>query len=249
MPLRDSKSNQRTSAALKGAVTIAISIVICLYAFLQPQVNQRFGWNLPGLSDVEQSVDETHPGESNPSRSRRASESNSGSDVAPWIPKTQSNPYLDEGASETPADPVSEEKAAADGASTSRLRYGILREVRPQYFESPQGLMYVPGSAEGHRLEHLRRHTADQPKRPGKHGVFDGGMEGALRSIDLAYEQAQQNRRTRREIDRGRTIYTVQMSRRVGYVGGRDGNRNRRPTASRIKLVLEGRNVITAYPL
>ena len=107
----------------------------------------------------------------------------------------------------------------------------------------------MPGSAEGHRLEHLRRHTKDQPSRPGKHGVFDGGMEGALVTIDKAYERAKKKQRTTKEISRDRTIYTVDMGRRVGYVGGRDGKNSGNPMARRVKLVLEGTQVITAFPL
>ena len=109
--------------------------------------------------------------------------------------------------------------------------------------------MYTRGSAEGHRLEHLRRHTEDQPRRPGSHGVFDGGMAGALKTIDRAYERAKNNQRTTRKRDEGRDILTVDMGGRVGYVGGRDGNRRRKPMARRVRLVLDGQRVITAYPL
>lgn len=143
------------------------------------------------------------------------------------------------------ADPTADPKAA-DG---DELVYGLLREIRTDRYLSPQGLQYVPGSAEGHRLEHLRRHTEDQPSRPGKHGVFDGGMEGALVTIDDAYQRAKKNQRTTKQVDRDRTIYTVDMGRRIGYVGGRDGNRQRKPMARRVKMVLEGTQVITAYPL
>lgn len=131
----------------------------------------------------------------------------------------------------------------------SDLRYGLLHEIRPDQYVSPQGLQYGPGSAEGHRLEHLRRHTKDQPQRPGKHGVFDGGMEGALATIDQAYERAKRKQQTTKQVDRDRTIYTVDLGRRVGYVGGREGNRLHRPKARRVKLVLDGTQFITAFPL
>lgn len=74
-------------------------------------------------------------------------------------------------------------------------------------------------------------------------------MEGALATIDRAYERAKKNQRTTKKVDDGRTIYTVDMGKRVGYVGGRDGNRKRKPMARRVRLVLEGTRVITAYPL
>lgn len=139
--------------------------------------------------------------------------------------------------------------SATDSESDSSLKYGLLREVGRERYISPAGLMYTPGSAEGHRLEHLRRHTADQPGRPGKHGVFDGGMEGALKTIDKAYENAKIGKRTTQKTDKGRTIYTVDMGKRVGFVGGREGNQRRKPMARRVQLVLEGNRVITAYPL
>lgn len=134
-------------------------------------------------------------------------------------------------------------------AEADDLLYGILREVSRDRYISPAGLQYTPGSAEGHRLEHLRRHTKDDPGRPGKHGVFDGNMEGALKTIDAAYGRAKQGQRTTKQVDDGRTIYTVDMGRRVGFVGGREGGRKRNPMARRVRLVLEGTRVITAYPL
>jgi len=127
--------------------------------------------------------------------------------------------------------------------------YGLLREVSNNRYLSPAGLLYTPGSAEGHRLEHLRRHTKDDPTRPGRHGVFDGEMEGALKTIDLAYQRAKKGQRTTKKEDRGRTIYTVDMGSRVGFVGGRDGNRKRKPMARRVRIVLEENRFITAYPL
>ena len=105
------------------------------------------------------------------------------------------------------------------------------------------------GGAEGHRLDHLERHTVDDPQRPGKHGVFDGGMEGALATIDRAYERALTGAKTTKEVEEGRTIYTVDMGSRVGYIGGRDGNRQNKPMAQRVKMVLDKDRVITAYPL
>ncbi len=128
------------------------------------------------------------------------------------------------------------------------LKYGLLREIGNDRYQSPAGLVYAPGSAEGHRIEHVRRHTKDDPGRPGSHGVFDGGIEGALKTIDQAYEKAKAGQRTTKQEDDGRTIYTVDMGKRVGFVGGRDGGRKRNPMARRVMIVLEGNRVITAYP-
>ncbi len=129
------------------------------------------------------------------------------------------------------------------------LVFGLLRRLGNDRYMSPEGLLYTPGSAEGHRIEHLRRHVADQPSRPGSHGVFDGDLPGALATIDLAYQKAKAGSRTTKQTDQGRTIYTVDMGKRVGFIGGRDGDRRRNPMARRVRLVLEGTRVITAYPM
>ncbi len=134
-------------------------------------------------------------------------------------------------------------------SQSSELLHGMLREVARREYLSPAGLLYTPGSAEGHRLAHLERHTQDDPRRSGSHGVFDGGMEGALKTIDLAYERAKTGQRTTTESDDGRTIYTVDLGKRVGYVGGSQGQRRGHPMARRVRLVLEGNRVVTAFPL
>jgi hypothetical protein len=132
----------------------------------------------------------------------------------------------------------------------SDLRYGLLKEVSTDRFLSPAGLLYTPGSEEGHRLKHLERHTQDMPQRPGSHGVFDGGMEGALQAIDSAYQMVKEKKSGVQQEEKGsRTIYTVNMGRRIGYVGGREGNRRERPMARRLRLVVEENRVITAFPL
>jgi hypothetical protein len=137
----------------------------------------------------------------------------------------------------------------ANGPTAADLRYGLLRDVGRDRFLSPAGLQYGPGSEEGHRLEHLKRHTKDIPNRKGSHGVFDGEMEGALKTIDLAYQRAKRGQRTTKQTDGDRTIYTVDMGKRIGFVGGETGQRKRKPMARRVRLVLDGTNVITAYPL
>jgi hypothetical protein len=138
----------------------------------------------------------------------------------------------------------------SEEVTESELRFGLLREESPNRFLSPAGLLYTPGSEEGHRLDHLARHLSDQPERPGAHGVFDGEMEGALLSIDEAYEMAKAKKSGVQTEENGtRTIYTVNMGRRIGFVGGREGNRRNRPMSRRLRLVVEGNQVITAFPI
>jgi hypothetical protein len=196
----------RFSPPKKRWFAISIALLIGLYTFLRPTLNERFGWDLPATSN--QNVEQAS-GDGTPT-------------VVRDVPDTDTD---------------------------NDLLYGLLQQIGPDRYLSPEGLQYTPGSAEGHRLEHLRRHVEDQPGRPGSHGVFDGGMEGALKTIDRAYQRAKQDVRTTKRTDQGRTIYTVDMGGRVGFVGGRDGGRRRNPMARRVRLVLDGTKVITAYPL
>ena len=140
--------------------------------------------------------------------------------------------------------------SAGDTNRTGELSAPFLREVRTDVFESPAGLQYGPGSEEGHRLKHIMRHARDDPSRPGPHGVFDGGQSQILALLDEAWllsSDGGPNVRTQHE-DR-RTILTVNLGRRIGYVGGESGRRQGNPSASHVRLVVEGVNVITAFPL
>jgi hypothetical protein len=212
---------------------IAALVLVGIYSLAAPQLNAKLGWNLPAItSDALGNVRlvETDP---------------IGHPVTDSTPATHSAAPDDSAA--TTIAPAA--KTDASDNETSELLHGILREVSPRRFMSPQGLLYTPGSAEGHRLDHLARHTKDMPSRPGSHGVFDGDMAGALQTIDRAYERAKKNQRTTKSVDDGRTIYTVDMGGRIGFVGGRDGQRKRNPMARRVRLVLDGNRVITAYPM
>lgn len=143
--------------------------------------------------------------------------------------------------------PSTDESLSRGGAEP--LHYGLLRELSDQDFVSPVGLIYGRGSAEGHRLEHLKRHLKDLPDRPGKHGVFYGEMAQVLRWLDEAYMRGEAGKEgaTRSE-ERGRTVYAVPFDQPIGFVGGRDGSRRGNPDARKLKLVVEGKRVITAFP-
>ena len=159
--------------------------------------------------------------------------------------RTESNPNTNSTSNKSTS---SKTAASTSDTADPSLRYGLLRDTGGERYVSPAGLLYTPGSAEGHRIEHVRRHTEDDPGRPGSHGVFDGGIEGALKTIDSAYARAKEGNRTTKQEEDGRIIYTVDMGKRIGFVGGRDGGRRNQPMARRVTLVLEGNRVITAYP-
>ena len=143
-------------------------------------------------------------------------------------------------------------KSTASGGSNTadaNLLYGLLKDVGREVYISPAGLRYTRGSEEGHRLKHIEKHLKDIPDRPGKHGVFDGDMAQVLRWIDDAFTRGKQGAKgVRKREEDGRTVYEVPFAKTIGYVGGRDGKRDNNPDAKRLRLVVEGDQVITAFP-
>ncbi len=126
---------------------------------------------------------------------------------------------------------------------------GKLREIRNNVFESTAGLRYVPGSADSHRLRHVMQHAKDDPSKA-VHGVFDGDRDKILATIDEAYLKALKGGRdVRSEEQNDRLVYTVNLGRKIGYVGGSEGKRQRNPECRYLRIVLEDGNVvISAYP-
>ena len=252
---------------------IGAVVLIAVYSFAQPILKERFGVNLPSLrqnaqgqvvagsdaaadqvsaekSDEPQAQSQKSTKQTDTSKPESKKESTpSTSAKQPDEKKTKPGPLADRIRSQPGASgQATRGSPQTKDGDDSELLYGILREVRPKHYLSPAGLQYKPGSAEGHRLEHLRRHVKDDTRRP-FHGVFDGDMAGALKTIDQAFEKAKKGVRTSKKVDDGRTIYTVDMGKRVGFLGGRDGQRKRNPMARRVRIVLEGTSVITAYPV
>lgn len=126
---------------------------------------------------------------------------------------------------------------------------GKLKEVDDNVFESTAGLLYVPGGAEGHRLKHVMQHAKDNPSKP-VHGVFDGDRDDILAVIDEAFMKAKKGGSdVRSEKQNGRRIFTVNLRRRIGQVGGGEGERQGHPDCRFVRIVLENENeVISAYP-
>ncbi len=47
-----------------------------------------------------------------------------------------------------------------------------------------------------------------------------------------------------------RTVYTIRMNRKIGFVGGKEGKQQKHPECKNIRIVVEGSaEVITAYPV
>ena len=124
-----------------------------------------------------------------------------------------------------------------------------LKQIGDQVYQTPAGLVYGRGSQQGHRIKHVMMHANDEPGRPGQHGVFDASTQAdVLAVVDEAYLKAKRGDHLSVEKDRGRTIYEVDVGRRIGFVGGQTGKRRNHPVARHVRLVLEGNRVITAFP-
>ncbi len=127
-----------------------------------------------------------------------------------------------------------------------------LKEVGRDRFESPAGLLYTMGARGEHRIEHVMRHSRDMASRPA-HGVFigNGDRDTVLKLIDDAWKLAEANSpKAKYEKSKGNDAWTVNMGRKVGFDGGKKGQRNGGKSLNSIKLILaNGNQVITAYPV
>ncbi|TWU56507.1 hypothetical protein Poly51_24180 [Rubripirellula tenax] len=267
-------STRRKSGTKSKVGGLAVVALVAIYSFSAPRLNERYGWSLPAVkTDRDGNVRMADSAAATKKQPSKQTPSNQTFEPKPATGKSTSSTATS--SSSPKPGPLSDRMRTADRATSSSspradaidvkpsnakttsptsaeksdLLFGILREVSADRYISPAGLMYTPGSAEGHRLEHLRRHTVDDPSRPGSHGVFDGDMDGALATIDRAFDRAKKNQKTTKTEEDGRIIYTVDMGGRIGFVGGRDGGRKRNPMARRVRIVLDGNRVITAYPM
>ena len=133
---------------------------------------------------------------------------------------------------------------------TATSALGQLKEIRKNVFESTAGLRYVPGSADNHRLRHVMQHAKDDTSKP-IHGVFEGNRDQILAVIDEAYLKAKKGgREVHSEEQNDRLAYTVNLGRKIGYMGGSEGKRTGNPECRYVRIVLEDGNVvISAYPM
>ena len=155
-------------------------------------------------------------------------------------------------ASRQPDNTPSQKPATTNPAAEFGVRNFPWAKVKGSDYISPAGLIYGNGPNREHRLEHIFRHAEDQPNRGGRHGVFDGSPDEILQLLDEAYQltkSSESSSQVQTEQDGRRTAYEIQMRRRIGFVGGQTGKRQNHPAALRLKLVLDGARVITAYPL
>lgn len=238
---------------------VAIVGVLIFYGLTQPMLNSRLGWSLPAVATLlgQEGAADAKSEKTSETATKASGDDNSSSSKSTSSAKPSSASAGDAAqASRTSAKKVEQASAVEEtnelaAQSTDDLLYGLLKETRSgsENYLSPMGLRYTRGSAEGHRLKHLERHLQDQPTRPGKHGVFYGDMPQVLRWLDDAYDRGKRGAKgtSKRNEDR-RTVYEVAFDKPLGYIGGRDGKRDGNPDAKRIRMVVEGDALITAFP-
>jgi len=83
------------------------------------------------------------------------------------------------------------------------------------------------------------------------HGVFNGNRETILAVIDEAFLLAEKGKppKVQREEDGDRTVLVIDLGRKIGFMGGQAGKRRSFPPCRHLQLVVEGKEVVTAYPV
>jgi hypothetical protein len=218
---------------------VGMLVALVLYFFLQPKLNAWFGWNLPSIAAMAGNETPSKPASPKPASPKPAQPKIAQPKIAQ--PKT---------ASTKPSGEPAKSPATAMSDQQDDFKYRILKPLGRDRYESPAGLIYAPGSEEGHRLSHIARHLEDQPDRPGSHGVFDGDMAAFLVAIDDAYKRARGHAKgTKSKLEDGMTIYEAPFDQTIGYLGGTEGARKKNPKLKKLRLVLRDRNLITAFPI
>lgn len=241
-----SKISPRTTLILIG--------LLIAYLLLRPTLERWTGKKLPGLGNDDQVADNRKSDAAPPSDDEDAKpDPNSSGKQSSSAEKSPSKTVASNDSSANPKTATNPD-ASKPAAKTPPKKgdqppLGELTEIRRNVFKSTAGLIYGPGSEQGHRIKHVMRHAEDDPDRP-VHGVFEGDQKTVLALIDEAYLLAQKRGPpdVRKESQDDRTVYTIDLRRRIGYVGGQRGARSKHPAAKKLKLILEDDRVITAYP-
>ena len=260
-PKKETAASSLRMIPTKWAVLV-LGVVIT-YVVLQPRLNQWFGWSLPSVGSMvgdEKPVAKKPPPTPSKSEASRKSTKDQLDKVGQTEPVDQTEPVEtkesaglssrqnDDTKTRTPTKTTSKPNGDSNKDESDPL-YGFLTEVGRNRYESPAGLVYGPGSEEGHRLKHIARHLEDQPDRPGSHGVFKGKMKAFLVTIDDAYQRAKKGAKgTTKKPDDGSMVYEVTFEKAIGFIGGEAGGRKKNPSTKKIRLVVRGENVITAFP-
>ena len=237
---------QPVPVKLSPKIVLVGIVLLVVYLLLKPWLEQQLGMQLPGFG--EQQPAQVTQGTSPP----KLPVPDEPIDPDLFFEETEKEeqPHVVQTQPEPNPTTQSVENKTQQSSVEQAPQLGELKQVSRTVYESTAGLRYTSGSQDGHRLTHLMKHAGDDPDRP-VHGVFDGTKRGILVLLDEAWTIAQKRGppQVQKDIERDRTIYTIDMKKRIGYVGGQRGDRDNHPACRKIRLVVEGRDVITAYPV
>ena len=144
---------------------------------------------------------------------------------------------------------IREMKIGGTATGASRKNFALVETV-PGTWVSPAGMRYKGRDAKGlSRKDHVLRHAKDQPSRAGSHGVFDANGDAVFAVIDEAWAKIK-SKNIRPKTEGGSQTYTVPMGRRVGYLGGQNGARRKKPALKKVFIVVRKgtQDVVTAFP-
>ena len=203
-------------------LSAGILVAVLAYTYGHPYIEKWTGWDLPSISQNNHDHQNRDSGDDD--FSSRGS---------------------------NPGGPTAAKIGGTDSSSSSDADAYLTPTGKKNRLASPAGLVYGESRGE-HRVDHVMRHGADMKNRP-VHSVFDGSKGEILKLIDEAYEliKSKSNRVRSKPDDRldFRVAHTVDMKRKIGYLGGKSGSRQNYPSRSKLTLVLDNEKfVITAYP-
>ncbi len=227
----NSSSNPKLNKKSLGLTAILIALLVG-YLIVRPRAERYFNITLPHL--VENAQDKGEKENKKEVPYKKVVQSKKEAELNEKTKPKKSTPSVTKNHKTKP---------------TNMPVLGQLKKTPGDVYVSTAGLRYKRGSREGHRIKHVMRHNKDQPNRP-IHGVFNGDRAEIFAVIDEAYSIASKRGppQVRIKKERNRTIYTVHMKRKIGYLGGQTGKRKKNPPLYHIRLVLEGKDVITAFP-
>ena len=141
-----------------------------------------------------------------------------------------------------------ENEAGGSAPAKAKNEDDFFASIKGDTKTSPAGLVYTMGPRREHRVEHVMNHAKDVPSKP-VHGVFIGSRLEILEMIDEAYELVKaKSSQVKTSSSRGKMEHLVDMKRNTGYEGGAKGKRSNNRKLGKVKLVLDGKKVITAFP-
>jgi hypothetical protein len=96
---------------------------------------------------------------------------------------------------------------------------------------------------------HIYEHTENDPKKI-IHGFFDISNEDMDKLIEEITKilQEKNNKNLRSYFSGQQLIYDIDMGRKIGWIGGQRGEEMGFPTTTFIRVIMDGRMVISCYP-